>query len=60
MEGENSIIRTEATTKECGEITKWMVGGNCTIKGENLLMKEIGSKISFTDMARFLMIIQQI
>jgi len=60
MEEENSIIRTESTTKECGEITKWMVGENCTIKGESLLMKEIRSKINFTDMARFLMIIQQI
>jgi hypothetical protein len=42
-----------AITKECGEIIRWTAGENCTIKEENLHIKEIGSKINFMVMEKF-------
>jgi hypothetical protein len=47
-------------TKECGEITKWTVGENSIMREENSLIKEIGNRISFMAMVKYLMIIHPI
>ena len=59
-EEESFIIKMEDIMKECGEITKWMVGENSIIKEENSLIKEIGNRISFMAMVKYLMTTHQI
>jgi hypothetical protein len=53
MEEESFTIKTEAITKECGGIIRWMDGESCIIKGENWHIKAIGNRISFMVMEKF-------
>ena len=57
-EMESFFTKMEDTTKASGKIIKWMDGANSFTKEGNLLMKETGAKISFTDSEKSTMITQ--